>query len=366
MGINGLGPYSRSECKGIEFELPLHYFSGTCWGIDALNWSFMTIPTSVKSILERRKNIFDPITDEELFAEVKKRVFGFNKKLLDHNITPVWIWDGESQDNKVQTQQARRDARKKTNEKHKIFEAELKEKDPMEIKPWEEKKWKNSVSVNTRLPFKYILKIKEMNKDFGIPTITSDDEAENLASSLSVEGKISLVWSTDTDNYPLGAARVGNKFSYKKGKIFVKGVEPRKIVSQLRMTFKEFRDFCILLGTDFNDRIKYVGPKTSFKLIKKYGCLEKIDEETDHNLTFMNYPFVRTQLTPYSTYYQINIHLSPKKDFTYEKVEELKINYDGLDIHDLLSSVNESRHVDFFSPMRMLGPPPTEEDEEDG
>lgn len=359
MGIKDLGTFIKNEEIDCHFELPLTYFSGTAWGIDALNWIYTYKTTCVKNILNKKgRSLFDPIEPDDLGKELEKQVYYFNKKLMDCNITPIWIWDGESQDNKVATQEERRKEREKGWKKHKELEAQLKEKDEMELTPLERKRWNNSLSTHTKLPFEKVQKIKVMTEKLGVPTITSDDEGENLAASLSVERKVSLVWSTDTDNYPLGSVKVGNKgFITKKGIPYIKGVEPHKVVKHLRMDFKTFRDMCIMFGTDFNQRIRGVGTKTSLKLIRTYGSLEKIEEETCHNLTFWNYPFVRKQLTPYSTFFQTNIHLKPRRCHDPEMIDMLRKDYPHLDLYEFLSSLNDIRHVDCFSPMRSLTTP---------
>ena len=355
MGISDLGAFIRKQDTDCDFELPLTYFSGTAWGIDALNWVYTYKTTCVKIIIEKRnRSLFDPISGDDMGKEMERQAYYFNKKLLDCNIIPVWIWDGEAQDNKTATKEKRQKDREKLWKKHKELEAKLRAKDEMEITPWEEKAWKQSLANNTKIPYDRVERIKKMTTDLGIPTITSDDEAENLAASLSIEGKISLVWSTDTDNYPLGSIKLGNgKFTYKNGIPHIKGVEPQKVVKKLGMDFKTFRDFCIMLGTDFNVRIRGIGPAKSLKMIRKYGNLETIEKETDYNLTFWNYPFVRKQLTPYSTYFQTNIHLKPRKCHDPDVIDMLRKDYSHLNLYELFSSLNDVRHVDCFSPVRM-------------
>ena len=250
MGVFGLGPFIRSQEIDCEFVIELSSFSGTSWGIDSLNWIFRDVPITVKNIINTKANIFEPITDDEIRRGVEKKMYFFNKKLADHGITPVWIWDGVSQGNKVLTQEERREKRRENLEKRKALFEKLSEKDILELTDEEIKKWKNSVCSSTGLSRESVGKLKTLTREFGIPTITSDDEAENLAASLSVEKKISLVWSNDTDNYPLGSTKVASEFIYKEGKVYVKGIEPHKIVSHLGMDFRTFRDFCIISETD--------------------------------------------------------------------------------------------------------------------
>ncbi len=341
MGIKELGKFVREEGIKCQFELELTYFSGTAFGIDTLNWIYRQVPIVTKTILDKKANIFEPITDDEVYLGVKKRMYDFNKRLIDHNITPVWIWDGVSQDNKVLTQEDRRQKRKEARLKRDALFEELSAKDILELTDQEIKKWRNSVGNTTGISRSGTKKLKEFTEQLGIPTITSDDEAENLASSLSVEGKVSVVWSNDTDNYPLGADKVACEFSYRKGKIYIKGIEPRKIPPHLGWDFRTFRDFCILMGTDFNKRIKGMGPKTCRKLIDRYKTIETVDQETKHNFTFHNYKNVRKQLTPYSTYYQLDYHFKVKRCYCPDKIEELEKSHPDVNIRKMITSINQ-------------------------
>ena len=59
----------------------------------------------------------------------------FNVKLMNHGITPVWIWDGESKDNKQVTKVERRNARKLMIEKKENIINTLKGMNPLERPP---------------------------------------------------------------------------------------------------------------------------------------------------------------------------------------------------------------------------------------
>ena len=342
MGVHDLGGFLKKNCHDYQFELPLSSFAKTAWGIDGLNTIFRNFSIAIKNVLDHQKNIFEPIDQEKIRMELRKRLFDFNKKLTDHNITPVWVWDGTSQISKLQTQNDRREKKQKQKEKATAYREELLEKDILDIKPEEEKKYTNLLSTSLDFPEGELDNLKRIMKEMGIPTVTAVDEAENLCSSWCVEGKISLVWSNDTDTYPLGACKVASTFLRKKGVFYVSGVEPRKAISQTGLSYREFRDFCILLGNDFNDRIYRMGPITSFKIIKQYKSLEEIEKKTNHNLTFMNYKKVRKQFIPYDTHHQVEIHFKVEKCDDLEKIENLEKEV-KFELQSHISSIRELR-----------------------
>jgi flap endonuclease-1 len=50
------------------------------------------------------------------------------------------------------------------------------------------------------------------------------------------------------------------------------------------ITREQFVDLAILVGTDFNEGIKGIGPKTALKLIRQYGRLEGLPQELTEKL----------------------------------------------------------------------------------
>ena len=56
----------------------------------------------------------------------------------------------------------------------------------------------------------------------------------------------------------------------------VQQINYAKAIEGLELTHDQFVDMCILLGCDYCDTIKGIGPKTALKLIKEHGCIENI------------------------------------------------------------------------------------------
>jgi flap endonuclease-1 len=61
-------------------------------------------------------------------------------------------------------------------------------------------------------------------------------------------------------------------------------IELRQLLGSLGITREQLVDLAILVGTDFNAGVKGIGPKTSLKLVKKYGRLEALPEECQRQL----------------------------------------------------------------------------------
>ena len=325
MGIKDLRTFLKKENVDCFYQLPLTDFYGKRWAIDSLNWVFCYMGSSVKYLINKKGDIMNFISQQELYDRLVVEFINFNIKLMNHGITPVWIWDGVSKDNKQVTQVERRNTRKLMIEKRENVQNVLKNMNPLE-RPTELLKELQQLVINTTsLKREKLEDLKKFSKEIGIPTIVAEDEAESLAASLAVERIVGAAWTADTDTYPIGCPIVVKGFENVKGDICVNAVFTPKILKRLELTHEEFRDFCIMLGTDFNDRIYGLGPAKSFKLIKLYRNLETIEEKTSHNLHMLKYKEIRDQFFAYDSGY------NGVDDLMVEKVnyDELKEKYEG-------------------------------------
>ena len=56
----------------------------------------------------------------------------------------------------------------------------------------------------------------------------------------------------------------------------VQQINYAKAIEGLELTHDQFVDMCILLGCDYCDTIRGIGPKTALKLIREHGCIENL------------------------------------------------------------------------------------------
>ncbi|KAF9530155.1 PIN domain-like protein [Crepidotus variabilis] len=107
-------------------------------------------------------------------------------------------------------------------------------------------------------------------------------EAEALASTMVLAGLGDYVISEDTDVLVYDAPMIRN-ITGRDPFLMVSGATVRESLSLSR---SEFIDFCILLGTDFSQRITNVGPVRALKLIRNFGSIEKIVESISEDPKF--------------------------------------------------------------------------------
>lgn len=117
-------------------------------------------------------------------------------------------------------------------------------------------------------------------KDFfdvaGVSYLQSSTEAETLCSYLVNQGICSIGVTEDSDMIVYGTENSVFKLDPTTGHCDL--IVYSELLEAFKMNREEFRDFCIMCGTDYNDRIPKIGPKKSLKLLEKYRSLEKMEE----------------------------------------------------------------------------------------
>ncbi|KAF5379098.1 hypothetical protein D9615_005892 [Tricholomella constricta] len=118
---------------------------------------------------------------------------------------------------------------------------------------------------------------KEILQAMGVPCLESSGafEAEALASSIVLNGLADYVASEDTDVLVYEAPLVRNLTNRHVPLTIVSGAEIR---TTLQLDRASFVDFALLLGTDFSQRIKNVGPARALKFIREHRSIERVIE----------------------------------------------------------------------------------------
>ena len=128
----------------------------------------------------------------------------------------------------------------------------------------------------------------------GIPHIQAPEEGEAQAAYLARKGDVWAANSRDYDSVLFAAPRLvryvtisGQEFLPSKGTsrpLIPEIIELEQLLKALEISREQLIDLAILVGTDFNQGIKGVGPKTALKLIKKYGTLKNLPPEYQEQL----------------------------------------------------------------------------------
>lgn len=116
----------------------------------------------------------------------------------------------------------------------------------------------------------------------GVPVILAPCEAEAQASHLAKTGQVYATGTEDMDALTFQTPVLVRKMTFAgQSKSIVQTIHYEKAVSGLGLSYEQFVDLCILLGCDYCDSIRGVGPKTALKLIKQHGSIEVILKHID-------------------------------------------------------------------------------------
>lgn len=120
---------------------------------------------------------------------------------------------------------------------------------------------------------------KELLSLLGVPYLNAPSEAEAQCAALAKYGTVFAAASEDMDTLTFGSPILLRHMTFSEArKMPIREVTLQDVLNGLEMSYDEFIDLCILLGCDYCDGIRGVGPKTAVTLIKQYKSIEAIVE----------------------------------------------------------------------------------------
>jgi flap endonuclease-1 len=195
--------------------------------------------------------------------------------MVEARIRPVYVFDGVPHPLKAKTLKIRMQRKEQAEKEWQ----EALEKGDLD-------RAKTKAQQTSRVTSEILTQSKELLDVLGIPYIDAPSEGESQASYMVKKGDAYAVGSQDFDCLLVGASLlVRNLTSSTRRKLPGKQAYTRVDVEQIRLhsnlkqlgiTQKQLIDMAILIGTDFNDGIKGIGPKKSLTLIKKMGNVENV------------------------------------------------------------------------------------------
>lgn len=264
-----MGVDLKSIAKGRKINL--NELKGKIIAIDAYNTLHQFL-----SIIRQRDGT--PLKDS--MGRITSHLSGVlyrTANLVENGIKPVYVFDGKPHHLKLKTLEKRRELKKMA---EKEWVSALERGDMEEAL----KKAKRTSRVDDE-------KVKETKKlldALGIPYVDAVGEGEAQAAFMNARGDVDAVASQDFDSLLFGSPiLIKNLAITGKRKlpdrqvwvnVYPEEIELEKILRDNDITIEELVDVAILVGTDFNEGIKGIGPKKAINLIKKYGSIENLIE----------------------------------------------------------------------------------------
>ena len=91
-------------------------------------------------------------------------------------------------------------------------------------------------------------------------------ESEKICALMCINGQVDAVLSEDTDVLAYGTPKF--LFNLNTASQVLTEIRFDNVINSLEIEREKFLDFCILCGTDYNKRIRGIGPKKAFDLLE--------------------------------------------------------------------------------------------------
>ena len=205
-------------------------------------------------------------------------LFRSTKLMLDYNLKFVFVFDGQPHPLKARVLADRRAIREKARAE---WSEALRKHDFQTA-------WSKAVMMS-KLDQPMIEDAKRLLSLIGVPYVQAPGEGEAQAAYMASHEDVWAASSRDYDSILFGSPRVvryltisGREFLPSKGisrPLKPELIELSSFLGHHGITRDQLVDLAILIGTDFNEGVKGIGPKTALKLIKRHGSLEDLPDE---------------------------------------------------------------------------------------
>jgi flap endonuclease-1 len=246
--------------------------------IDVYNYLYRIWYVSQTKVI--KSGLIEP-DHNQVVNEVLGMIHKFINKLVYYQIHPIFVFEGKAHEDKLPVQEKRREIKMK-------YKQRIESLKNIEINgniDIIDEQLRNLYCRDINIYEQDIINIRNTLMSYpGITVLNARYEAEQLCSSLYIEGKVQSVYSTDTDNLVYGCGLLLTNID--DHGCFV-GYSLHNILLGLGLTFEQFRDLCILMGCDYNTNIRGIGPIKSYELIHKYKSIDKLPKSYDKS--YLNY-----------------------------------------------------------------------------
>ncbi|MFX1519272.1 MAG: flap endonuclease-1 [Promethearchaeota archaeon] len=267
-----MGVKIKDLLEGVIHDITLGSLGGKDIAIDAMNalYQFLSIIRQPDGtpLLDSQKRITSHLSG----------LFYRNINLLEEKIRPIYVFDGEPPKLKYETIKERKHVRETATEKW---------LDALERGDFEDAR--KFAQASSRFTEEMISDGKTLLSYMGIPYVQAPSEGEAQAAHMVRKGEIWSVGSQDQDSLLFGSDRLvrnltitGRRKLPRKStyiEVTPELISLKEVLKHLEITREQLIDIGILVGTDFNEGVKGIGPKTALKLIKKHGNLEAVAKE---------------------------------------------------------------------------------------
>ncbi|AFO58463.1 MULTISPECIES: flap endonuclease-1 [unclassified Natrinema] len=252
-----MGNAALRDIAVIE-EIPFDEIEGVV-AVDAHNWLYRYLTTTVKWTDSDTYTTADGTEVANLVGIVQGL-----PKFFEHDITPVMVFDGGPSELKHDEIESRREQRRS-------YEAQLEtareEGDAVAIAQLESRTQRLTPTIQETS--------RELLRLLDVPIVEAPAEGEAQAAHMVKRGDADYVGSEDYDALLFGSPLTLRQLT-SKGAPELMDLEAT--LAHHDLTLEQLIDAAILIGTDFNEGVSGIGPKTAIAAITEHGDLWSVLE----------------------------------------------------------------------------------------
>ena len=309
MGIKFLNKFLQENCDKSIWQINLSELNGKKIAVDISIY------------------LYKYEADETLIENIYLMLSVFRH----YNIIPIFIFDGKSPPEKKELLQKRRHDKTEAKNEYNKLKALLNNVDINEKH--------DIVSSMDQLKKQFIYinrekteKVKDLIKAYGATYYDAPGEADELCAMLVIEKKVWACLSEDMDLFVYGCNRVLRYLSLTNHSVvlyYMKG-----ILNELDMTQKDFREICVLSGTDYNINSNTKNKDNRF--IHLYNTINHFrkykDQLIDTNQSFYHW-IVNSE---YNLHYIMDLELLYKINGMFDISNNLALSFRNIKIKNSL------------------------------
>ncbi|OKY77211.1 MAG: 5'-3' exonuclease FEN1 [Candidatus Methanohalarchaeum thermophilum] len=203
--------------------------------------------------------------------------------LIEKGIKPIYVFDGEPPSLKKETIKERRKNREESRKEWKKA-----------IKEGKKEKAFKKATMSSKLTKEMVEESKDLLDHMGVPVVNAPSEGEAQAAHMVKKGDAWSVGSQDFDSLLFGSPyliknltitgkrKLPNKDEYIK--INLEEISLKENLERLGISREDLIDIAILIGTDYNEGIKGIGPKKALNIIKKHEDIFSVVENEEYEI----------------------------------------------------------------------------------
>ena len=297
MGILNFSKFLQKHAPNCCYEYPLEAFRGKRIAIDMHGLIFQMMFGATTDIVERTDIAQERPDVNAIERKTLDMILNRLEVLMYYGITPVCAFDGKSHPMKQRTHNKRKIEREKNRDKLLEAETKLYSADPIFRTQILVNEYKKRYKSRVEPRWEFISQLKDVLISSGFPVVSAQDfpietkDAEGLCAALCMPGNdhCFAAVSEDSDFHVYGGnielieiyQKYVTKDDVRSTVYYAKVRTLERILMESGLSFEQFRDLCIMMGTDYNPNIPNVGEVKTWNYITQYGSVAALSMVMD-------------------------------------------------------------------------------------